>query len=68
MITIPQLKALVDGADKLVDSVSYDVAGHHGRGGNGGLVSNDTIRACDELRVVLNRLRPTLFDDRGNPL
>lgn len=50
---------LVDKAKALVDSVSHDnngsiVAGRY-MGGNGGLVSRETIAAADALRAELER-------------
>lgn len=46
---------LIKAAKKLIVAVSYDVNGIGGKGGNGGLTSNDTIRASDELRLLINR-------------
>lgn len=40
-------------ARALMDSVNFDMAGIDGRGGNGGLISTETIRRSDELRQVL---------------
>lgn len=42
-------------AKALVDSVSEDVNGKPGMpfSGNGGLVSDRTIRACDDLRIAM---------------
>lgn len=42
-------------AQKLVDAVTFDMHGVDGRGGNGGLISNETLRAADELRLALYR-------------
>jgi len=49
-----QLAALVKD---LIDAVEYDVNGHQGRGGNGGLTSNETINAAYRCSARLNRLR-----------
>ncbi|WP_430251277.1 hypothetical protein [Neorhizobium sp. DAR64860/K0K1] len=49
-------KALIVAAQKLVQSVEKDVNGIHGKGGNGGLTSDDTIRAAGEVRVLLSKL------------
>lgn len=49
-------KALIEAAQKLVQSVENDVNGVHGKGGNGGLTSDDTIRAAGEVRVLLSKL------------
>lgn len=48
---------LIRAAERLVDAVTYDVCGLDGRGGNGGLVSTETIRACDTARLALARVR-----------
>lgn len=42
-------------ARKLVGCVDFDNSGLMGRGGNGGLLSQESIRACDELRLLLAR-------------
>lgn len=42
---------------QIIDKVSFDDSGHMGKGGNGGLISRDTIRACDEGRLTLSRYR-----------
>lgn len=47
--------ALLRAAWALMDSVSYDTSGLNGQGGNGGLISTDTIRRSDELRQVILR-------------
>lgn len=51
------LKELLDAAQKLVDKVTFDMVGENGRGGNGGLISITTMRASDELRTIINRIR-----------
>ncbi|MCZ4274008.1 hypothetical protein [Maritalea porphyrae] len=53
MSNIQKLQA---ATSKLIDAITYDVTGTHGKGGNGGLVSNETIRACDQCRLVLNTI------------
>lgn len=50
-----RLHEIVAAAKKLIASVEFDVNGINGKGGNGGLTSNDTIRAAGELRIVLSR-------------
>lgn len=50
---------IIDAAQKLVDAVSFDNNGEMGRGGNGGLISRETMRAADELRLELYRFRRT---------
>lgn len=44
---------LLARAKAVVEKVTYDESGNMGRGGNGGLLSRDTIRATDELRLEL---------------
>jgi hypothetical protein len=48
---------LIAAAQKLVAAVGKDVNGVPGMpfSGNGGLISNDTIRASDELRLAVAR-------------
>lgn len=50
-------------AQKLVDQVEYDVCG---KGGSGGLVSTDTIRAADECRLVLNTIAVAEVEQEGH--
>lgn len=40
-------------AKALMDSVNFDMVGQDGRGGNGGLISTDTMRRSDELHQVI---------------
>lgn len=47
---------LIKAAKELIRCVEYDVNGMNGKGGNGGLTSNETIRAAGDLRVQLDRL------------
>lgn len=47
---------LAAGAKRLIDAVEFDVNGSHGKGGNGGLTSNDTLRIASELRVIISRM------------
>jgi hypothetical protein len=49
--------SLIGLARKLVERVEFDVNGVNGKGGNGGLTSDDTLRAAGELRVVLSRIQ-----------
>lgn len=44
---------LAGAARALLDAVTFDDSGEMGRGGNGGLISRETIRKADELRLVL---------------
>lgn len=48
---------LIKAAEKLSAAVVFDVSGIEGRCGNGGLTSNETIRASDELRLAIYRYR-----------
>ncbi|MFT6659703.1 hypothetical protein [Maritalea sp.] len=50
------LKKLQTATSKLIDAITYDVTGTHGQGGNGGLVSNETIKAADQCRLVLSAI------------
>lgn len=47
---------LIAGAKKLIASVEFDVNGVNGKGGNGGLTSNDTLKIAGELRVIIDRI------------
>lgn len=47
--------AVIRGARRLIGAVDFDVNGINGKGGNGGLISNETIRAADELRLIISR-------------
>lgn len=42
-------------AKELIDSVEFDVNGVNGKGGNGGLTSDKTIRTAGALRIALSR-------------
>lgn len=50
---------IVKAADAIVNSVEFDVNGIHGKGGNGGLVSDDTIRRAGECRQAIYRAKKT---------
>jgi hypothetical protein len=49
--TSPNTEAIVAAAEKLVAAITFDDSA------SGGLVSRETIRAADELRVILLRYR-----------
>lgn len=49
------IEFLLAAAKALIDSVEYDVNGVNGKGGNGGLTSDKTLRAAGQLRVELSR-------------
>ena len=48
---------LLASADTLLEALIYDDSGHAGRGGNGGLISRDTIRKADALRQAISMAR-----------
>ena len=50
-ITGVDTEAIVRAAEKLVAAIAFDDSG-------GGLLSRETIRAADELRVILLRYHP----------
>lgn len=52
-MTIPD--DVLKAAKKLIESVEFDVNGVNGKGGNGGLTSNDTLHAAGTLRLILSR-------------
>lgn len=45
--------AATKAAFALLASLGNDDAGINGRGGNGGLISRETIRKADDLRIAL---------------
>lgn len=51
-----QDKLIVQAAD-LVEAVTFDDSGTMGKGGNGGLLSRETIRKADLLRLTLNDIK-----------
>ncbi len=55
---------LIAAAERLVEAVSFDVNGIAGKGGNGGLTSNATIRAADECRLAISRYKRAQAEDR----
>jgi len=48
-----QLTDLIRHAEALVASINYDDSGTNGQGGNGGLISRETIRKTDALRMAI---------------
>lgn len=44
---------LYDAVEDLLAALTYDDSGLHGRGGNGGLISRETIAKSDRLRLLL---------------
>lgn len=53
VLPIAEIEAIVTETRDLIDKVTFDESGMAGRGGNGGLLSRETIRAADELRQHL---------------
>lgn len=49
---------LAKAARRLADLVEYDMNGTSGKGGNGGLMSDETLRAACEVHAILNRKTP----------
>jgi len=45
----------IKAAKKLIDCVEFDMNGAGGKGGNGGLLSDTTLRAAHDLRVIMSR-------------
>lgn len=54
-----KIDEVLAAAQALVDALSLDVNGIPGMpfSGNGGLVSNETIKASDKLRLTINRFK-----------
>ncbi len=48
-----EIDVLVKRAEELIAAVTYDDSGTNGKGGNGGLLSRETIRKTDALRLAL---------------
>ncbi len=51
---------LLKAAHALLASLTFDDSGINGRGGNGGLLSRETVRKSDELRIILSRVEQAL--------
>ncbi|WP_062206731.1 hypothetical protein [Aureimonas sp. AU12] len=58
------LAPLLKAAKAAVDAITFDDSGTHGRGGNGGLISRETIRKTDELRLAISRFTATHTNTR----
>lgn len=52
-------------ARKLAKAVEHDMNGTMGKGGNGGLLSDTTLRAAHEVQAILSRPNPR---NNGTPL
>lgn len=59
-ITASPVGNLIRKADELIAAITYDDSGTAGRGGNGGLLSRETIRKTDELRIALYAVKQVL--------
>lgn len=55
--------ALIKAAKELVDAITFDDSGIMGRGGNGGLISRETIRKADELRLEIGKVEAQKTED-----
>lgn len=47
---------LIAAARDLIAAVTFDDSGVFGRGGNGGLLSRETIRKADTLRLIISSI------------
>jgi hypothetical protein len=54
---------IIAAAKALIRCVEFDVNGENGKGGNGGLTSNETIRAAGNLRVQIDRAEKEIQTD-----
>ena len=56
----PAIAAALTAAAELLERVTFDsdgvMVGFMRQGGNGGIISNDTLRAADALRLALDRI------------
>ena len=52
-----QMKILIARSNDFLDLFTYDVNGRDGRGGNGGLITKETIQAADKLRMALETVK-----------
>lgn len=57
MATKIDLAPLLTAAELLIERVHYDLSGHNGQGGNGGLLSSETVKAGDKLRLEIYKVR-----------
>jgi hypothetical protein len=48
---------LIERIDAVIARVTFDDSGAMGQGGNGGLLSRETIRAVDELRLITSEIK-----------
>ena len=57
-----QMKILIARSNGFLDLFTYDVNGRDGRGGNGGLITKETIQAADKLRMALDIVKRQQHD------
>jgi hypothetical protein len=55
------IENVIKAAEELLESIQFDdhgmMVGHKWQGGNGGMISTNTIRKADELRRAINRYK-----------
>jgi len=56
-----RMLAVVRAAKVFQEAVQFDCDGLNGQGGNGGMISRDTLHKGDLLRVALLRVPPEKF-------
>lgn len=54
------VRDLIEKAQALVDSITFDESGINGRGGNGGLISRETFRTTGEVRLAIHAAKKSL--------
>lgn len=54
------LDPLLKAAEALLKALNFDDSGIDGRGGNGGLISRETVQKGDFLRIELSRVNRAL--------
>lgn len=63
LTTVELIKRLVNAAEELLKSLQFDdqgmMVGGQWRGGNGGLISGETIKTADALRRAIHAIRRT---------
>lgn len=47
---------LISATKRLADAVEFDVNGSHGLGGNGGLTSDEALKAAANAKMVLSEI------------
>ena len=56
---------LLNAAKAVVDAVTFDDSGFNGQGGNGGLISRETIRKVDVLRQTILRMEKAAAEEKA---